>query len=152
MYNFKAVENGKRVVGKVVYSKEENSFDFLLSRNTDIILLIGYLNLGIDSETMKAQQVWGFSPFESWGTNILRVPPYVTGELLLEGEIQPGTSWRIEGSEKWDTSFDSSSGWFCIGNSLYSETDTAIEFANDTIAVISNNHLKAIWMKPQWVE
>lgn len=148
MLKFKINKTGKANSGSVVYIREENSFDFIPSRNADITLLLGYLHVGVDSETMIVQQVWGLSPFEGWNRKALNVPSFIGGELLLEGELQPGMTYRIDRSETWIAKFDSKSGWFCIGDCETKKNDSVIEFANNTVAVISDGLLKAIWLKP----
>ncbi|MCO5386044.1 MAG: hypothetical protein NHB14_10040 [Desulfosporosinus sp.] len=148
MFKFIVNTTGKSNSGSVVYSKEENSFDFIPSRNADIIMLLGYLHVGIDSETMSVQQVWGLSPFESWNKKALIIPAFSVGELLLDGDLQPGMTYRIAGSETWTTNFDSKSGWFCVGDCETIRTDNVIEFANNSVAVISDGLLKALWLRP----
>ena len=53
-------------IGKVVYISKENTFDYSFNFSTDITIMIAYLNIAIDSNTMELKYVWGFSPIESW--------------------------------------------------------------------------------------
>lgn len=149
MFRFKANNTNKIHSGSLIYCREENSFDFVPSNNADILLLVGYLQIGVDSETMTVQQVWGFQPFESWIKKTLNVPNFIAGELMVEGDIVPGMSYRIEGSENWIAQFDSKSGWVCIGESEKVESASFIKFADNTIAVINEGKLKALWLKPK---
>lgn len=148
MFRFKINNNNKIHSGSLMYYRDENSFDFIPSNNTDIFLLVGYLHIGIDSETMTAQQVWGLQPYEFWIKKTLDVPNFILGELMVEGDIVPGMTYRIEGCENWTTEFDSETGWVCIGESKKIINDLFIKFADDTIAVINNGKLKALWLKP----
>lgn len=118
------------------------------SRNSDITLLINYLQIGIDSETMAVQQVWGLDPYERWIESTLSMPIYTIGELQGWGDITPGLSYRIGWGEKWSVKFDPITGWVCIGETEMSENDSAIKFAEDTIAVLNNGNLKSLWLKP----
>jgi hypothetical protein len=148
MFSFKINNTDKIYSGSLIYCKEENSFDFVPSNNADILLLVGYLHIGVDSETMTAQQVWGLQPYESWINKTLDIPNYIEGELMVEGDIVPGMTYRIEESENWTAQFDSGTGWVCIGESEKVKSTSFIKFADNTIAVINEGKLKALWLKP----
>lgn len=145
---FKAITTGIKTNGQVIYEKNDYSFDFKPAQNTDITLMVGYLYLGIDSETMLARQVWGYSPSSSWMKKILKVPTYFSGDLSLQEEIQAGLSQRLGDSENWTTYYDPDTGWVCIGDDSFSKNDIAVEFATNTIAVLKEENLKAVWLQP----
>ncbi|NMA64907.1 MAG: hypothetical protein GX957_01530 [Clostridiaceae bacterium] len=149
MFRFIINATGKFHSGSLIYYKEEDSFDFVPSRNADISLLVGYIHIGIDSETMTAQQVWGLYPCEGWVEKTLDIPSFIEGELIVEGDIQPGMTYRLDGSEKWTAKFNSQTGWVCIGESEIIKSDTIIKFAENTIAVINDSKLKSLWLKPE---
>lgn len=149
MFRFIINETGKFHSGTLIYYKDENSFDFVPSRNADISLLVGYIHIGVDSETMIVQQIWGFYPYEGWIKKPLDIPGFIEGELMVEGDIQPGMTYRLDGSEKWTVKFDSQTGWVCIGESETTKSDTVIKFADNTIAVINDSKLKSLWLKPE---
>ncbi|QLY80375.1 hypothetical protein [Clostridium intestinale] len=134
--------------GELIYIYNENSFDFKPSKNTDITLMIGYISVGIDSETMLALQIWGFSPSTSWIEKKLELPTYFTGELYLKEEIEAGVSKRLIESSTVKTKYDKESGWICIGDESMLKNEIAVEFATNTIAVLSANTLKSLWVKP----
>lgn len=148
MYKFLANGNFKMNPGKLIYKKEENSFDFLPSKNADITLLLGYLYVGIDSEMMSVEQVWGFCPFESWYEQKLEYPRAFEGKLFLKEKLDPGMSYKMDG--KWTVKYDPESGWVCLGNDAISANDVAIEFAHNSIAVIADSMLKSLWLKPEF--
>ena len=148
MIEFRIVADDEINKGEVIYLNEESSFDFAPSSNSDIIILFAYLNLGIDSNTMVAQQVWGFSPKESWKQKSINVPNYIKGKIKLVGEYEPGLSWRIDKDRMWQSYFDSTTGWYCIGEYDLEEEYKCIEFSTNTIAVIKNGLLQAILLKP----
>jgi hypothetical protein len=149
MFRFVINETGKFHFGSLIYYKGENSFDFVPSRNADITLLVGYVNIGVDSETMTVQQIWGLHPYEDWIQETLNIPSFIEGELIVEGDIQPGMTYRLDGSEGWTAKFDSQTGWVCIGESETIKSDIAIKFADNTIAIINDSKLKSLWLKPQ---
>lgn len=145
---FKVNSTGAKIQGQLVYTKREYSFDFKPARAADIILMIGYLNLGIDSETMLAQQVWGYNPYTAWSEKKLSVPNSLVGELCLEKEFQAGSSKKLVENEQWASSYDTTTGWICIGDDRLSQNDIAIEFATNTIISLIDGRIKAIWLKP----
>lgn len=58
---------------------------------------------------------------------------------------------RVEGSNNWSTFYDPISGWICIG-SHSSKESAAIEFASNTIAVVCNQMIVALWLKPEFIQ
>ena len=52
----------------------------------------------------------------------------------------------------WESYFDKESGWYCIGNSMLDDEDTAVKVINNMIAVVDNtSELKAVWVQPIFV-
>ncbi|OMD48447.1 hypothetical protein BSK56_11790 [Paenibacillus borealis] len=143
---FIASDNGRKLPGQLFYIKSEYSFDFKPSRNADITLMLNFLYLGVDSETMLAQQVWGYNSYTTWNERDLIQPYYFVGELRLQELIEPGTSKRLK--EGWSTSYDPKTGWICIGNEEASQNDIGVEFANNTVAIVNSGELKSIWLRP----
>lgn len=145
---FRANNTGIKFLGKLVYEKSEYSFNFEPVKNTDINLMIGYLYLGVDSQTMLAKQVWGYNPYNAWIKKKLTVPIYFTGELSLEEEIQVGISKRLVENGQWLTSYDLKSGWICIGDDSLTLDNISVEFATNIVATLNKGRIKAIWLKP----
>lgn len=132
----------------VIYSKKENAFDTIPKENSDISLLVAYINIGFDSETMVANQIWGFSPQSSWTEETVQ-PPDVEcfGAMKLGIELEPG-SWRIDRKKTWVSFFNPENGWLCIGEPMVSIDDRAIAFFDNAISVVNlREELKAIWIK-----
>lgn len=148
---FNVNQNGIKHLGQVIYVRSEYSFDFEPSRNADITLMINNLYLGIDSETMSALQVWGYSPKSSWINKKLRVPLSSNGKLKLSERVEAGLSKKLLGSESWKTNFDPETGWVCIGDENLSHQEIAVEFATNTIAVLDGEKLISIWLKPIFI-
>lgn len=147
----KARKTGRYFSSKVIYRKEEYSFDTKPIVNTDLDLMVGNLFLSFDSKTMTAKQIWGYNPFNSWVRKKLLPPSSFLGELfLVETSIDPGISERIPGSELWATYFDEESDWICIGDHSFHANDIAVNFLMNAIAVIYQNQLKALWIKPRF--
>ena len=47
--------------------------------------------------------------------------------------------------------YDEENGWICIGNPQC-ENGVAVEFAQNTLMVLVNSDLKAIWIKPEFIK
>jgi hypothetical protein len=146
---FRINPNGKKHLGQVIFIKDEDTFDFEPSRNADITLLNKNLYIGFDSETMIAQQVWGFCPRARWLNKELKVPLTLDGQLILSENIEAGISKNL--TKNWTVNFDSKIGWVCIGDDSFSQNDVAIEFAANIIAILDRDKLKAIWLKPNFI-
>lgn len=138
--------------GEVIYVKKDLSFDFRPIYDADYSLLIGYVSLSFDSETKRACQVWGCNPISTWVNKDLIKPKSIRGALLLDDEIEAGDNIRLIEAGVWITYFDKSTGWVCIGNDKGDNNDIAVEFADNTIAVINQNALKALWLNPKFIE
>jgi len=139
--------------GKVIYRKDESSFDFEPTLSADFTLMVGYLNITFNSESKLARQVWGLNPLNTWSEELLILPSFKQGGLLLvdEVEIESGECERIVEVNEWKTFYDKNSGWVCIGNPLHEMNDFAVEFATNTIALLSNSKLKSLWLKPVFI-
>lgn len=139
----------KIITGQVKYNSEEGNLNFSPELNSDISLLISYINIGFDSILMTANQVWGFTPKESWHEKRLVLPSNIRkGKLELEGDYESGT-WRLDKEEMWLTHYDSEQNWLCFGKFETNNSDTCIEFLTNVVAVLDNAHqLKSLWIKP----
>lgn len=149
---FEIVRGSKIGNAKERYFIKERSFDCNPSVNVDINVAMAYLNLGVDSEDMRVKCLWGFSPQESWKEANLFVPSAIEGELKLVGKYEAGLTWRIDKNKMWKSYFDRESGWYCIGNSILADEDTAVKIIDNMIAVVDNtSELKAVWVQPLFV-
>ena len=66
-------------------------------------------------------------------------------------EVESGESERIVDVNEWKTFYDPSTGWVCIGNPVADKDEIAVKFATDTIAVLSNDNLKSLWLRPVFI-
>lgn len=134
--------------GRAIYRKNENSFDFISNKRGDISILIGYLQLNIDSLTNQLVNVWGLHPFYNWIDENLTVPQTIKGIVELENDYESGMSYREKELEEWKTYYDNISGWVCIGDK--NVKGVSIMFASNIFVVIDNNTLKSLWIKPEF--
>ena len=52
----------------------------------------------------------------------------------------------------WESYFDRESGWYCIGNPILEDGDTAVKIIDNMIAVVDNtSELKAVWVQPMFI-
>ncbi|MGM0329715.1 MULTISPECIES: hypothetical protein [Enterococcus] len=135
--------------GQVTYDDKDGNLDFNPKLNSDILLLINYINIGFDSVKNSANQVWGYTPKESWNKKDLILPLRVQkGKIKLEEALEPG-SWRLDKKEPWLTYYDSKRNWLCFGDFMLNNSDKCVEFLENVIAVVDNDQcLKSLWIKP----
>ena len=139
----------KATAGRVIYNPKEKGFDTLPDVKSDIALLIAYVNIGFDADTMCANQVFGLSPEYSWIRCKLFEPQSLTMcALKLDEEFDYGT-WRLDRDNEWKTFFDAESGWICIGNPGVVDGNINICFIDHAVAVLNTQgEMQALWMKP----
>ena len=149
----------KKVPGTLFYITNDYAFDFDPLQSVDIILVFDYLQVEFDSGSKLAKQIWGFNPYRGWLNKQLKVPQAYEGGLLIKGtkdiEIAietPGKGIKIIGHNQWKTYYDKDSGWICFGDFNTSKMEKAVEFADGIVAVVSNDKIKAFWLKPVFTE
>ena len=69
--------------------------------------------------------------------------------VSLDRKYQEGTG--IQYASDWQTYFNGKTGWVCIGNPDCNSKSKGVEFAKNTVAVIDNEQLSSIWIKPQFI-
>ena len=133
---------------KIIYS-ESGEFDCFPNMNTDIIVLIQYLNIGFDSQDNSAKQIWGLNHKASWITKRLRTPESRKGKLYVSEDINSGDSKRLSKFGK-ETYFDPESGWICMGKYQNIGKYDNVEFLKNVIASLGDGELKALWINPNF--
>ena len=137
--------------GQAVYNKSDNFFDFISNNIGDsITLLIGYIQLTIDANTNQLVRVWGPHPYRLWKEHSLDVPKAKKGIVIIENDYEASIAYREPEMQGWKTYYDQKSGWVCVGDPKIKET--AIMFATDIFVVIKDNEIKALWIKPKFVD
>lgn len=146
---FLAKTQHKDYDGEVTYCLSENAFNYTKGYSVDILILLKYLNLAIDSETMEVKSIWGFSCKTFWNEIDLVPPMYSRGTIkLLNDYVESGCTYRINEFDSCKEYFDKNTGWYCMGDPYYDENVYCIEFAKNCAAVIKECSLIAIWLKP----
>ncbi|MCT7981236.1 hypothetical protein [Laspinema olomoucense] len=147
---FKWFQNPDILQGRLIYVQQDYAFNFLpSSRSTITSLVIDTLQLSIDHKG-RVLEVWGYCPYQSWQLAEIYPPNYIPGSVFVELEdIIPGVSEQIAGVGEWDIFVNSNTGWVCIEKEKQSPSAIAIEFASNSVAVLEENCLKAIWLHPE---
>ncbi|RYL87037.1 hypothetical protein [Sporolactobacillus sp. THM19-2] len=144
-------QNNHSHQGVLTYLEENHEFDSNPKINSDITLLVGYINIGFDSETKKATQIWGFHHNFNWINKKLNQPLFSRGEIKLDIEIAPGDSKKVKEATNWHTFYDSANGWIKFGNDLDTSKTHNIEFFTNTVMSIDNDRrIAALWLKPEF--
>ena len=137
-----------RCNGQLVYRVEDFAFDTEKKAKCNSItsVLINEIQLELDNEGY-ALFVWGLSPFPAWESTEIAPPRGRNGVLRMVGEdLVPGVSIRVNKAERWKVWANQSEGYVCVGDpEHYGE---AIQFAPGAIAVLVQDHLVALWLKP----
>lgn len=141
--------------GESQYLNNEQSFFCDPWNDVDFSIILGnsYCGLDLKLDTLKAMQISGVNPKYNWIHQDLSAPKAPIGELLVQGdpsifEIGMGVHY----ADDWKTYYSPHSGWVCIGNTVFGDDCNAVTFANNTIAVVKNTMLWAIWVKPKFVD
>lgn len=138
--------------GYAQYVIEEDSFYYDPWNDIDFSIIVGkgYNSLDINLNTVNVLQLTGFNPIKNWVPQSLVVPKSKTGflKVYISEDQQKGSG--IQYVDDWKTYYDEKSGWICIGNPQC-ENALAVEFAKNTLAVIVNSDLKAVWIRPKFI-
>ena len=139
--------------GQAQYLKDEYSFFYDPWNDVNFSVLIeqGYNSLDMKLETGRVLQMTGINPSYNWLEKRL-VPPVSQRGILtvsLDEKHQEGTG--IQYANDWKTYFDYKTGWVCIGNPDCNIDSKSVELANNSVAVIDNEQLSSIWIRPQFV-
>jgi hypothetical protein len=135
------------------YIIDDNSFETEPHGIADITVEYAYLQLGFDSVTMNATNIWGYSPKKSWKRKRFRVPTRSRGKLhLLRKDLSSGVTVGDGNSDTWKNYYDAMSGWICLGDKDFATTiQNSVEFLPNTVATLNERgELVALWLKPRF--
>lgn len=139
--------------GQAQYIKDEYSFFYAPWNNVDFSVLIGqgYNSLDVKLKTGRVLQVTGLNPNYNWIEKELVTPVFQRGILTVSFDEKCQEGAGVQYANNWRTYYNYKTGWVCIGNPNCSIESKAVEFAQNTVAVIDNGQLSSIWIKPQFV-
>lgn len=139
--------DGTPAVGQLVYRPDEHGLDVEPRPEQGVAsLLVNDVQIEID-EDGNLIYVWGLCSHDSWRSARLDPPTAVPGRLRYVGaEVVPGISRRLNADRHWLVSYDPSSRWLCVGDE--SIGGEAVEFGPDSVAVLNEAQLVALWLRP----
>lgn len=164
MIRFFPVYERPTLKGQLIYVRADASFDFEQADPTEhqsriqmgvaTPILIGTLQIEIGIDTGLAVYIWGYYPDVRWRIEALHdisglVSPG-TFEVKVDEGLYVGEAVRYVEINEWPTSYDPLTGWVCIGNQDVTSTTHCIEFASNTVAVIEDDKLQALWLRPKF--
>ncbi len=137
----------------LTYSKEWGSFGTEPLSALDVgitSILINYLQLEIDDEG-KILYVWGYCPLVHYQETDETPQQYIPCglQVILDKEIIPGISTRLNEGNPWPVYINHTTGWVCLGNPV-TKNVTMLEFAPDSIATLQGDQIIAVWLQPKW--
>ena len=131
------------------YSVTERSFEYDSISKADIFFLISYLELGFDSDDNLLKSISGLSFQESWKECKLCEPQGEEGTIRLIKECESGKTYRLDKNVIWDSYYDNTTGWFCLGEPMVEQTYKTIKvFNNAYIMLDDSGEIKSLWIKP----
>jgi len=151
---FRVLKSDACYVGAPKYDLEEEGFVFEPWGDASFSVMLGaaYVSLDIAAENGIAYYVSGCSPKRLWISQRLSTPDSTKGQLQVTSDtaFQRGTATDYR--QGWQTFFDTSTGWICMGDRNEKKDCEVVEFGTNTLAVVKNGELKAVWVKPVFAE
>ncbi|MBR4790143.1 MAG: hypothetical protein IK024_04535 [Treponema sp.] len=145
---FEAVKSGT-INFNIHYSVTDQSFVYDSTSEADIFFLISYLELGFDSDDNLLKSISGLSFQKSWKERKLYEPQGLEGTLLLKKECESGKIYRLDKNTIWDSYYDKTKGWFCLGEPVVKQTYKTIKVFNNAYVILDNfGEIKSLWIKP----
>lgn len=110
-------------------------------------MLVNDLQLEID-EDGTVLYPWGLAPETEWQVRSLGRPKPSPGLLTASPtrRLPVGASVRVNW-DRWPTYHDPDAGWICIGEHQ-AHSSAVVEFASGCTAVLDDDRLVAVWLKP----
>jgi hypothetical protein len=149
--------------GELVYRAHEYSFDFKVESELDIArragdkgtisVLVGTLQIEVGIETGSALFIWGLHSHNTqWRREGLPLVPSEEGCFRVQFDEQPvrGVSQGLAGVGEWGTTYDAKTGLICVSSREGDLGKSYVEFAQDTIAGVTNEKLVSLWLRPRW--
>lgn len=139
--------------GEPQYLKEEHSFIYMPWNNVNFSIMIGegYNSLDLNLDNGYILQLSGFNHNYNWIEKELVIPKFKSGYLKVLFKKNYASGTGIQYITDWHTYFDKRTGWICVGHPDCQSDWGRVEFAKNTIAVVSDGKLKSIWIKPKFI-
>lgn len=140
---------GELSPGRLVYRRDEYSFDFAPRSLGSRSIGIGTLQIGID-EDQRLVSVWGMCPYSTWREGRLTIPRLSSGAVVADGlaDLPLGHTVPVDSGSRWPIVRDPNSGWICVGDHEVTKYDQFIEFASGCAVGLSGGELVGLWLHP----
>ncbi len=133
------------------YSKKENCFYTEPHAPGDFSLMLGqgYLSLDLRFPDQLVCCLNGLSSKESWKKRKLRFPKAPEGRLFFKSDIELIQGCGISYSESWQAFFCATNKVVCFCSPKYNKNKPcfSVEFNINTVAILENRELVAIWIQ-----
>jgi hypothetical protein len=149
--------------GELLYRAYEYSFDFKAKSESELALragskgttslVVGTLQIEVGIETGAALFVWGLhSHSTQWRQDRLpRISPEKgCVKVLFDEEPVIGISQGLAEVGEWQTTYDANTGWILVSANEHDVAESHREFAEDTIAGLTDEKLVSLWLRPIW--
>ncbi len=146
------------LTGRVVYRRKDYSFDFepdsagIDKGLSSLVFHHDTIHLKID-EKGCILYVWGYEPLIKVESTDSGPPEFKRKGLvaLLDEEIIPGVSIGIGDPGGWPVFVNRTAGWICFGSPTVDAPFEAVEFASNSVAVLKQGFLRALWLRPEFL-
>lgn len=137
--------------GRLIYVPDEYSFDFIVENrpNAEHTIQLNTLQLAVDGDG-RVHYPWGYCPLIRYEVTEHVPPSSRGGTLSVEcvDDFVPGIAVALHNDSGWPVAINRQEGWVCLGDSSVPKLWEAVEFANSTVAVLSDGKLIALWLRP----
>lgn len=150
--HFEIQPDGETLDVSVIYRPHEYSFSV---ENANGPLPLAFTSVQVNELQLQLDEggrvlyVDGYCPHTGWTETVATPPSACRGTLFVRDiDCMAGVSVALS-SSRWPVTVNRTAGWICLGEQFPPASCNAVEFAADSIAVVEDDLLKAIWLKPR---
>jgi len=133
---------------RLKYNKTESSFEMTPYPNSaDFSIILNYLELSFDQER-RLVHVAGYCPVGSWEKKPFTIPQSKRGSVIIDVQLESGSSYRLNREGEWPVYKNPSSDWICVGSLAFE--GESVEFLENCIAVLKDGHLVSLLLLVQF--
>lgn len=150
------------ISGQLVYIAKDYALNFLAVSAGDLKLHAGgkgisaiafdTLQLLVSVESRALLHPFGYFPRTSWIKKPLPCICAKRGLIILNDKqsVLPDVSMSFEAPDPWVRLYDENTGWLYYGPRDFADDPRGllIEFAENSIACLSDQEIRSLWMKP----
>ena len=151
---FTIYEDHIPIVGKLIYSMQDFSFDFIAEDDHlaqgGTTLSIRTLQIEVDIEDQFLLFPWGVHPHTTWVKGNLPKMKAKHGGIKVAFDVsaQPGIAIKVDSLKMWKTMFDVNTGWVCLHSDSNFSQHQNIEFVQSSIIGLHKSQIVTLWLRP----